>query len=148
MVLGYVPDKQAVVEDLVRGMRDPSDDVRNNAMRALLAFAAMTPSEDRAAVGVPVEPFIDYLASPVWSDRNKAGGALMFLSASRDPELLATLRGRALAPLVEMARWKSEGHAFFAFIMLGRIAGYADEAVLDLWERGDREVVIDAATSR
>ena len=97
---------------------------------------------------VPVEPFIDYLASPVWSDRNKASGALRTLSASRDPELLATLRRRALAPLVEMARWKSEGHAFSAFIMLGRIAGYADEAALDFWVRGDRDVVIAAATGR
>ena len=84
-------------------MSDPSDDVRNNAMRALLVFAAMTPSDGRAAVRVLAEPFIDYLGSPVFSDRNKASSALVTLSASRDPELLATLRRRALAPLVEMA---------------------------------------------
>jgi len=75
--------------------------------------------------------------SPVWSDRNKASGALMALSASRDPWLLATLR--------KGARWKSAGHALFAFTILGRIAGYSDEAALSLWDRGDREVVIKAA---
>jgi HEAT repeats len=37
-VLGYARDKQAVVEDLVRAMSDPSEEVRNNAMRALLVF--------------------------------------------------------------------------------------------------------------
>jgi hypothetical protein len=37
-VLGYVSDKQAVVGDLVQAMSDPFDDVRNNAMRALLVF--------------------------------------------------------------------------------------------------------------
>ena len=46
----------------------------------------------------------------------------MTLSRSRDRQLLATLRKQALTPLVEMARWKSEGHALAAFIILGRIA--------------------------
>ena len=63
----------------------------------------------------------------------------------RDPELLAALREQALAPLVEMARWKSEGHALPALIILGRVAGYSDEATYELWERGDRDAVIDAA---
>ena len=44
-----------------------------------------------------------------------------------------------------MARWKSEGHAFPAFIILGRVAGYSDKATYELWERGDRDAVIDAA---
>ena len=37
-VLGYAADKPAVVDDLVYGMNDPSDEVRNNAMRTLMAF--------------------------------------------------------------------------------------------------------------
>jgi len=145
LVLGYAPDKQAVVEDLVNGISDPADEVRNNAMRALLVFADM----DRAASGstprIPPEPFIALLNSPVFSDRNKASGALMALSVNRDPGLLATLRKEALTPLVEMARWKSAGHALFAFTILGRIAGYSDETAHDLWDRGDRELLIEAA---
>ena len=145
LVLGYAPDKQAVVEDLVNGISDPADEVRNNAMRALLVFADMDPAATRNTPRIPPEPFIALLNSPVFSDRNKASGALMALSASRDPGLLATLRKDALPSLVEMARWKSEEHALFAFTILGRIAGYSDEAARDLWDRGDREVVIEAA---
>ena len=144
-VLGYATDKQAVVEDLVHGMNDASAAVRNNAMRALGLFADMLPGPSRSVPRVPAQPFIELLNSPVWSDRNKASGALMAMSADRDPELLAALRERALAPLIEMARWKSEGHALPAFFILCRIAGYSDETAYDLWERGDRDAVIDAA---
>jgi len=145
-VLGYATDKQAVVEDLVHGMTDPSEEVRNNAMRTLLVFADSVPGEKgRPAPRIPFEPFIEFLHSPVWSDRNKASGALMALTASRDPELLAKLRKQALAPLVEMARWKSAGHALAAFMILGRMAGYSDETAFALWDRGDREAVISAA---
>jgi hypothetical protein len=82
------------------------------------------------------------LNSPVWSDRNKASGALAAFSKERDPQLLARLRNEAIAPLVEMARWKGDGHAIAAFIILGRIAGYSDEAAQCAWDRGEREVVI------
>ena len=145
-VLGYATDKQAVVEDLVHGMTDPSEEVRNNAMRTLLVFADTVPGATRRPTPrIPFEPFIEFLHSPVWSDRNKASGALLALTASRDPELLAKLRKQALAPLVEMARWKSAAHALAAFTILGRMAGYSDETALALWDRGDREAVISAA---
>jgi hypothetical protein len=147
-VLGYAPDKQAVVEDLVQAMRDPSEGVRNNAMRALVVFAETKPSASRTVPRIPPEPFIDLLSSLAWSDRNKASLALMALSASRDAHLLARLRKDALTPLVEMARWKSAGHAFGAFMILGRIAGYSDDAAHDLWDHGNREKVIEAAIRR
>ena len=97
---------------------------------------------------IPHEPFIAFLNSPVWTDRNKATGALMTLSASRDASLLASLRKEALVALVEMARWKSEGHARPAFVILGRIAGYSDDAANAAWDRGERELVISAALRR
>jgi len=143
-ILGYAVDKQAVVEDLVHGMSDPSEDVRNNAMRALMVFAHAAPPAPR----IPYHPFIALLNSPVWSDRNKAAGALKELSKDRDPQLLRRLRNESIAPLVEMARWKSDGHALFAFIILGRIAGYSDQAALVIWNRGEREIVISAALDR
>jgi hypothetical protein len=146
-VLGYVSAKQAVVDDLVYAMSDPSAEVRNNAMRALLVFTEVAPSTGRPVPHVPYQPFIALLNSPVWLDRNKASAALAALSNGREPQLLARLRDEAMAPLVEMARWKSEGHAMAAFIILGRIAGYSDEAAQDAWRRGEREVIISAALS-
>ncbi len=144
-VLGYAADKQAVVDDLVYAMSDPSENVRNNAMRALLVFSEMVPTAPTPAPRIPHDRFIAFLNSPVWTDRNKASGALMTLSVSRDAALLASVRKEALASLVEMARWKSDGHAKPAFTILGRIAGYSDDAARAAWERGERELVISAA---
>jgi hypothetical protein len=146
LVLGYAIDKQAVVDDLVQGMSDPSEDVRNNAMRALWVFADMVPGASRSVPRIPFEPFLALLNSSVFSDRNKASAALMSLTARRDPELLARLRKESLASLIEMARWRSAGHAYAAFTILGRIAGYSDEALEGLWKGGDRESVIEAAS--
>jgi hypothetical protein len=144
-LLGYAPDKPSVVEDLVNGISDPAEDVRNNAMRALLVFADMEPAAGQNAPRIPPEPFIALLNSPIFGDRNKASGALMSLTAGRDAGLLAQLRQETLASLVEMARWKSEGHALPAFIILGRLAGQSDEAAQAAFDRGDREIIIEAA---
>jgi hypothetical protein len=144
-VLGYVDDKQAVVEELVWAMGDPSEDVRNNAMRSLLVFAATAPVQSRSVPRVPYEPFIRLLRSPFHSDLNKASAALASLASGRDPTLLARLRDEALGPLVEMARWKGLGHGLPAFEILGRLAGYSDEATHEAWVSGHREEVIAAA---
>lgn len=147
-VLGYVGDKQAVVDDLVYAMSDPYEEVRNNAMRTLLVFAATEPAPGRTVPRIPSEPFIWFLHSLVWSDRNKGSGALVELTKDRDPALIARVRREALTPLVEMARWKSEAHALGAFLILGRLAGYSDAATMEAWARHDREAVIGAALGR
>ena len=146
-ILGYARNKRDVIDDLAYAMTDPSDEVRNNAMRAL-GVIARAASAAPQPVPIPVEPFIALLDSPVWTDRNKASLALMGLSERRDPALLAMLRNRALAPLVEMARWQSRGHATPALLILGRIAGQRDEDVEAAWTRGDRDAVINAALKR
>jgi hypothetical protein len=84
------------------------------------------------------------LNSPVWTDRNKSSLALLELSAARDPKLLEALRRDALTSLVEMARWKSDGHATPALMILARLAGLPDEAV----KISDRERIISAAMGR
>lgn len=147
-ILGYVVNKQAVVSDLVNAMVDPADNVRNNAMRALLVFEKMTPGAGGPAPRIPYQPFIALLNSPVWTDLNKAAGALAELSTGRNARLLATLRREAIDSLVEMARWKSKGHAQDAFTILGRIASLPDQTLQEAWERGDRESVIAAALNR
>jgi hypothetical protein len=144
-VIGYVPDKQSVVDDLVYGMSDPDGIVRNNSMRTLLVFARATRMPTREPIDVPYAPFVEFLASPEWSDRNKASGALMELTRSGNAELLASLQNEALESLTEMARWKSDQHAFPSFVILARIAGYPDEDVRQAWKKGEREKVIRAA---
>jgi len=144
-VLGYVVDKQSVVGDLADAMSDPSEDVRNNAMRALMVFAKATPTKAQPTPQIPYDPFIGLLNSLVWTDRNKSSLALMELSESRDSELLARLRKGAMQPLVDMARWKNEGHAIPALLILGRIGGWSDDDARAAWSRGEREKVIEAA---
>jgi hypothetical protein len=50
-----------------------------------------------------------------------------------------------MEPLVEMARWRNEGHATPALLILGRIAGWTDDAVLAASRADQREDVIQAA---
>ena len=129
-------------------MDDPDESVRNNATRALAVIAQLASGSPELKIRVPAKPFVSLLNSPVWTDRNKASMALMALSTSRDRELIASLREQALPSLIEMARWKSEGHAFAAFALLGRIGGLSEDAIHTLWSRGDREAVIDTALKR
>lgn len=143
-LLGYASDKRSVVGDLVRAIRDPAEDVRNNAMRALMVMADAGAGLDAAAPPIPAAPFIELINSPEWTDRNKAAMALAALSARRDRKMLSDIRKSALRPLIEMARWKSEGHAQPAFMILARLAGYPDEVSSGIWDRGDREAVIEA----
>ena len=144
-VLGYVEDKQGIVDDLVRAMRDPAEEVRNNAMRALLLFTWATPTPRRPTPRVPEGPFIEFIHSPVWSDRNKSVGAVAELTRTRDPRVLARVRTTALDSLVEMARWKSSGHAEPALLILARIAGRPDDEARSALSQGRREPIIDAA---
>jgi hypothetical protein len=146
-VLGYAPDKKRVLEDLVYGMNDPAEAVRNAAMRALMAFSRAT-APDLPPPQVPGLPFVALLSSPVWTDRNKAAGALMEITAAREPHLLAVLRRDALDALVEMARWTASGHAIPPLMILGRIAGQPDHRILEAYRRGEREEIVTAALSR
>jgi hypothetical protein len=141
-VLGYATDKRAVVPDLEYAMSDVDDGARNNAMRALGVIAGFARKKPELGIVIHAHPFVNLLNSLVWTDRNKASLTLMFLTESRDPALLADLHDHALPALIEMARWKSAGHAEPAFMILGRIGGLSEKAIHDALERGDRETVI------
>jgi hypothetical protein len=88
------------------------------------------------------------LNSPVWSDRNKASGALAALSQRGTADLFQRLRADATRSLVEMARWKSAGHALAPFLVIAHMAGYSDEAAMSAWARGEREEVIRTILTR
>ena len=138
--LGYAPDMQAVVDDLVQAVSDPHPGVRNDAVRALVVFSrAKTPPR------IPYAQFVDLLDTPVWTDLNKSSLALMALGKSRDPELLSQLRKQSVPTLLLMARWHDREHSMPAYWMLGEIGGLPDKAIQDAWDKADPEPVIRAA---
>ena len=144
-VLGYASDKAG-------GRRRPGPrDERPIRRRSQQRDARVVGVRGRGAEREPIRP--PHSVSTIHRTAEIAGvvrpeqGVFSAHGAFDGPgsPLLERLHRRTLTPLVEMARWKSEGHALPAFIILARIAGYSDVAALDLWRRGDREVVIGAA---
>jgi hypothetical protein len=146
-ILGYSLNKQQVVEDLVEATRDPADEVRNNAMRALAVMATYAIHSPDVGLLIPAEPFVARLNSITWTDRNKASFALSTLTETGDARLLDVLCKLALPALVEMARWKSSGHARDPFEVLGHIAHLPDEEITSAWDQGKREDVIAKASA-
>lgn len=142
--LGYAQQSKAQVLALVRASRDSDDGVRNNAVRALGVLAT---SSETLAAWIPAGQIVAMLNSGIWMDRNKAGMLINILSASRDPRLLRDLRSQALPSLVEMARWKSRGHARDARMILGRIAGI-EEAGLEKLATDNVEEIIRAVLKK
>lgn len=144
-ILGYAPDKLAVIDDLMYGVRDPEEGVRNGATRALFAIAYFANLNPELGIRLPVAPFIRMLNSFSWSDRNKGTGMLLLLTEDRDPEILRQVRERALEALEEMARWKGQ-HGWMAFMILGRVAGLAEEELSEArGSREKREQLVDEA---
>jgi len=82
-------------------------------------------------IKIPADPFIDMMNSISWTDRNKSSIVLLSLTNSRDKELLKQLKQQALKPIVDMAKWKSNGHSIPGYLMLGRIAGWSDKEIMD-----------------
>ena len=144
-LLGYAPSVSDVVPDLERAIRDPDDGVRNNAMRALAVIALYAEQSPSPGIRVSPTPFVDMLNSLVWTDRNKASFALLQLTARRDTALLALLRAQALPSLVDIASWRSAGHAYAGFMILGRVEGMSDDTLAQAWKKADRSAVLDSA---
>src|SRR5262249_54283585 len=147
-VIAYTANKQAIVNDLIEAMRDPADGVRNDAMRALAVMAGAAQQTTKQPIKIPVRPFIEILTSIEWTDRNKSSWALPRLTGKRAPAVLSELRQKALPSLIEMSRWKSSGHAYNPFFLLGRVAGLPEDEITAAWERGDRASLIEAAVKR
>ncbi len=137
--LGYARQTDEQVAALVNASFDPDSAVRNNAVRALAVLVEAKPEAGRR---IPADRFIDLLRSGLWTDRNKAGFLLLSLTKSRDPALLGQLRSQALAPLLEMARWGTAGHAYFARILLGRIAGIEEGRLSELVQAGQVDAIL------
>lgn len=147
-IVAYYRDKAAIVNDLVYAMKDFDSTVRNNAMRALGLIANYGFAHPDKNIKVPFKPFVEMLNSMEWTDRNKSSMALAELTKRRDAALLTLLRQKAVSLLLEMARWKNAGHAGAPFIILGRIAGFADEEIVRILLAGKREELILKAQER
>jgi hypothetical protein len=127
--LGYAERSPWQLAALVRACRDPNDEVRNNATRALGEMASADPA---LASQIPAADFVEMVWSGAWTARNKAAFLLGALTNSRDPQLLALIRSQAWKPLPEMARWRDTGHAATPRIILGRIRGVPEEQLMRL----------------
>jgi hypothetical protein len=139
--LGYARQSRRQIDALVRASRDSSDDVRNDATRAL---GVLLESNAALAKWIPPQGFIDMMSSGIWTDRNKASFVLEPMTRGRDAKLLALLRAQALEPLIEMARWR-DGHQYPARHMLARIAGVPETPELIL---GPIQTLLDLLPAR
>ncbi len=146
-LLGYVPP-QASVQPLQQALRDPEPVVRQTALRALQAVAkGLEKTQESAARIEPTWP-VELLHSIYLGDRMEAAEFLLALTENRDPRALELIKQRALAPLLEMARWRSLRHALPAYILLGRLAGWKDEEIERSWAAGEREKLISSLSKK
>lgn len=147
-IIAYAENKQEIVNDLVDAMRDSAEVVRNNAMRALWIMPESTRQSPKKPIRIPPRPFIEMLNSIEWGDRNKSSLALHKITNLPAPDILSELRRKALPSLIEMARWKTPGHAKPPFVLLGRVAGFTEDEINAAWERGAHGSFIEAAAQR
>ena len=128
-IIAYHFDKSEAVPELIYAVADESDEVRNNAIKALTIIARYASEHPEKKINISYTPFVRLINSIVWSDRNKGLSVLLQLTRSRNPGLLNKLKEASLPALKEMAVWKSEAHAMPAFVILARIAGIPEEKI-------------------
>ena len=133
-IIPYAPDKKKIVPELLDAVHDEDETVRNNATRALAVLAKYSAEHSSEGIIIPWNDFIIMTGSLTWTDRNKGLAVLESLTRKRDPFLLKKLKEQSLTDLAEMAKWKNPGHALYAFIILGRVAGIADEDIFKKME--------------
>jgi hypothetical protein len=146
-VMGYAPRKAGVVDDLQFAVDDSDGAVRANAMKALTAIAVLAQKSPELRLQISPTWFVEMLNSVVLSDRVEATRALVTLTNTTNVAALALIRERALASVLEMARWKSLRYALPSFILAGRLAGLTDAQTHQSWEKGDRAAVLDKVQS-
>ncbi len=148
-LLQYAPrtphPAKIMLDALQYGMQDQEDSVRQNAMRSLNAIAVGAKLHPEQQIHVSPTWFVELMNSVVWSDRHNASLALVDLTETRDPDMLALLRDRALASVIEMARWRDLQHALPGFILAGRLAGVDEKQIQSYWVSGNRDPVLDKA---
>ena len=146
-VIGYSPSKEQVLNDLQYALQDADETVRGNAVRSLKAVAVLAQKQPQLGLKISPTWFVEMLNSLALSDRAQSAEALVILTDQRDAATLDLMRTRALAALVEMARWKTLRYALPAFLLVGRIAAMPDQEIQQDWQKGDRDRAIRKATA-
>ena len=139
MLLGYSSSPQRQIALLIEASRDSNGLVRNNAVRSL---ALMAGADARVAKRIPAAPFIEFLKSGSWQDRDKGSFLLDAITASRDPGLLRLLRAEAVDPLLEMAQWHAQAGP--ALHVLRRVARVDNEQMSQRPRADQIQLILDA----
>jgi hypothetical protein len=142
-IIAFAKDKKDIISDLLLASNDKDETVRNNATRALGVLARYANQYPNTGIKISAEHFIRHLHSIVWTDRNKSAMLLEALTAGRSTSVLSNIERKSLHQIMEMARWKNPGHAMFAFIILGRIAGIPEEEIFAAFTSEKRLMVVD-----
>jgi hypothetical protein len=144
-LLGYVQRSPSQVEALSKAMSDSDEEVRNNAVRALVVLSDATGAEP---LQINVQPLINLLYSGVWTDRNKASLLLQSLTTTRNAKVLHSLRLSAMGPLIEGASWTGDpDHSKPFLVILGRIGSLSDKRLGYMLKKEDKNSIISAAMS-
>lgn len=144
-LLPYAANKAAIVEDLEVALTDDDSTVRAKALHGLTALALFARANPAARIQVKTTAIVDLLQSIAWTDRTQAVAALEMLTRDRDKAILASIKGDALASIIEMSRWHSATDAYPPFQLIGRIAGLREVDIRDAWLRGGRDSTIAKA---
>jgi hypothetical protein len=115
-LLAHLADGARVVELMIPAFRDPSEHVRNNAMRVVAMIATHHPE-----IGVPLAPVLEALRYPATTDRNKAAAILAGLAAR--PELHDAIARDAGDVLLAMLRLSQPNNHDFAYAILKHVSG-------------------------
>ena len=138
-VLGYGPDKAAVLKELLQALQDPDASVRANATRATKALAVYAIAHPEDNLRVQPTWFVEMLNSVELTDRLEASRILLLFTENRDANAIGNLRDRALPAVLEMAHWQHLPHALPAYLLVGRVAGWTDAMLESAWAAGERE---------
>ncbi|WP_321473740.1 hypothetical protein [uncultured Paludibaculum sp.] len=141
-ILGYAPDKSAVIGDIQLAMQDPDGGVRANAARTLRGFAFYSLQNPDSDLKVQATWFVELANSIDLGDRLEAAKGLLLFTEKPNEAVTANIRDRALPSLLEVARWQYLPHALPAFLVVGRVAGMPDEELEKAWASGDREKIL------
>jgi hypothetical protein len=131
-LLGNLTDAQWVANALVPAVRDPAEDVRNNAMRVLMMLA-----QRKQPVAIPLDPLLAAIRYPGASDRNKAAYVLVGLAnrPAYQPRILEDA-GPVLLDMLELQQPNNHAPAYEILKKLsGRDFGERDYAAWRAWWR-------------
>ena len=141
--LGYARASSRLVAGLVRASLDP--DKFETTLCVHLASCSVRSRSLLVRFRLPRSPPAS--GFPTWTDRNKGAALFEVLTGRRDPELLRLLRATALDNLLEMARWRNVGHAGFARLVIGRIAGIEEDRLRGLAKGDQVDTIINALSN-